>query len=132
MNFEIVKEDWAMFFESLSKRRYEWITKIEVLKGEIGDQVLTDGMPLNGITVETRGDRTTIDISVGDDTEAHQTHNVNNPVQVVFLAAEDYHGEVIDIEEEDGTKTLITFIEPMGVLVGYKESAMTVTVAPAA
>jgi hypothetical protein len=122
MNFEINKEDWAMFFDSLSKRRYEWITRIEVINGEIGDQVLSDGMPMNGVTVERRGDRTNIDISVG--MEDHQTHNILNPTRVSFLAADDAHGDIVDIEEEDGTKTLITFIEPMGVLVGIREESI--------
>ena len=127
MNFEIIKEDWTRFFESLSKRRYEWITKVEVLQSEIGDQVLTDGLPLNGITVETRGSRVSIDISVGENTENHQTHNIVNPTRVAFLAADADHGDVIDIEEEDGTKTLITFIEPMGILVGYTAVEMVAT-----
>ena len=128
MNFEIKRENWADFFDSLGKRRYEWTTKIEVLKSEIGDQVLTDGLPLNGITVETVGDHTSIDISVGEGTGSHQTHNINNPTRVAFLAAADNHGDVIDIEEEDGTKTLITFIEPMGIIIGYSEVDMVATV----
>ena len=127
MNFEIVKDDWALFFESLGKRRYEWTTKVEVLKSEMGDQVLTEGLPLNGMTVEKRGDRISIDISVGENTEAHQTHNIENPVRVAFLPAETNHGDVLDIEEEDGTKTLITFIEPMGILVGYEKAEMIAT-----
>lgn len=126
MNFEIKKENWAEFFDTLSKRRYEWKTKIEVLASEIGDQILTDGLPFNGITVETNGDRTTIDVSVGENTESHQTHNIINPVRVAFLAAADNHGDVIDIEEDDGTKTLITFIEPMGIIVGFTEISVAI------
>jgi hypothetical protein len=128
MNFEIIRDDWAMFFESLGKRRYEWTTKVEVLNSEMGDQILTDGLPLNGITVETRGDRITIDISVGENTDAHQTHNIQNPIRVAFLAADDAHGDVIDIEEEDGTKTLITFIEPMGIIAGYAERSFATSI----
>ncbi|CAN5764869.1 hypothetical protein BH24ACI3_BH24ACI3_08020 [soil metagenome] len=121
MNYEIKKENWANFFESLSKRRYEWKTRIEVLNLDMGYQTLTKGLPLNGVTVETKGDRTSIDISVGESTDAHQTHNVQNPSRVAFLPGTENHGDVIDIEEEDGTKTLITFIEPMGLLIGYME-----------
>jgi hypothetical protein len=121
MNFEIKREDWADFFETLSRRRYEWKTRIEVLNTDIGDQVLTEGLPLNGFTVEIAGDRTSIDISVGENIDAHQTHTISNPTKVAFLAAEENRGDVIDIEEEDGTKTLITFIEPMGIWVGYIE-----------
>lgn len=128
MNFEIKKRDWPGFFNLLGRRRFEWITKIEVMNSEMGDQVLTDGLPLNGITVETNGDRTTMDISVGENTDAHQTHNILNPKRVAFLKADENHGDVIDIEEADGTKTLITFIEPMGILVGYQETEMVAAI----
>lgn len=121
MNFEIKKENWADFFNTLSKRRYEWKTKIEVLAGDMGNQVLTEGLPLNGITVETKGDFTSIDISVGENTESHQTHNIKNPTRIEFLESDDSFRDVLDIEEADGTKTLITFIEPMGIIVGYTE-----------
>ncbi|HEX6124118.1 MAG TPA: DUF5335 family protein [Pyrinomonadaceae bacterium] len=127
MNYEIKKENWAKFLDDLSKRRYEWTTSVEVLSSEIGDQILTDGLPLNGITVETTGDRTSIDISVGEGTDAHQTHNIKNPTKIAFLAGEEGRSDVIDIEEENGTKTLITFIEPMGIIFGYTEVEMVAT-----
>ena len=129
MDFEIKKENWIDFFESLSKRRFEWKTRIEVLSPNMGDQVLSEGLRLNGITVEQIDDRISIDISVGENTDAHQTHNIQNPTRVAFLAAADNHGDVIDIEEPDGTKTLITFVEPMGILIGFIEEEFAIAVA---
>ncbi len=41
-----------VFFDDLSKRRFEWQTKIEVIKESIGDQILAEGLALNGITLE--------------------------------------------------------------------------------
>ena len=117
MNFEIKRDNWAGFFETLSKRRYEWKTKIEILSPETGDQTLTGGLPLNGITFENVSDRTSISISVGENTDQHETHNIKNPSRVAFLAAADNHGDVIDIEETDGIKTLITFLQPTGIMV---------------
>ncbi len=55
MNFELKKEDWARFFDNLSKRRFEWMTEVEVLGANVGDQTLSNGLPLNGITVEVVG-----------------------------------------------------------------------------
>ena len=87
---------------------------------DIGDQVLTEGLPLNGITVETAGDRTSIDLSVGENTDSHQTHTINDSSKVI-VASDENQGDVIDIEEADGTKTLITFIEPMSIWIEYIE-----------
>lgn len=119
MHFELKKEDWGKFFDNLSKRRFEWMTEIEVVSKEFGDQTLSNGLPLNGITVEPGVDQTSIDISVGETAGHHQTHTIRDPTRVAFLAGDAAHGDVVDIEEANGTKTLIRFVEPMGVLVGY-------------
>lgn len=124
MKSELKKEDWGRFFDTLSKRRFEWRTEIEVVGENVGDQTLSEGLPLNGITVETIDGRTSVDISVGASTGHHQTHNISNPVRVAFLAGDNFSGDVVDIEEADGTKTLIRFIEPMGLLVGFAEYEM--------
>ena len=124
MNLEIERQYWNEFFNSLSKRRYEWKTEIEVLDIERGDQILSANLRLNGITVEGTGKETTIDISVGEKTDRHQTHNIINPTRVAFLPAEGNHGDVVDIEEGNGTKTLIKFIEPVSLLVGFTEMSM--------
>jgi hypothetical protein len=121
MRYEVEKNKWEQFFNNLGKRRFEWITEVEVLSNEMGVQTLSRGLPLNGITVETVADDTLIDISVGESTGHHQTHLIKNPVRVGFLAGTDNRGDVVDIEEADGTKTLLRFTEPMGVLVGFAE-----------
>jgi hypothetical protein len=127
MNAEINKNDWKNFFENLSKRRFEWRTRIEVLSPETGDQVLSDGLPLNGVTMETVGDDIRIDLSVGENTNRHLTHNIVNPSRVAFLKGNESHGDVIDIEEANGTKTLITFIGAMELMVGIMETEMSIT-----
>lgn len=119
MSAEIRKEDWVRFLEILSKRRFEWKTKIEVLSTEFGDQILSDNLPLNGITLENKGGSVTMDISVRVNGESHQTHSVKDPSRIAFLTAAG-HGDIVDIEEEDGTKTLIHFKEPRGLLIGFK------------
>ena len=118
MTYEIKREDWNRFFDALSKRRYEWRTEIEVLSPTLGDQILNMSLPFNGVTVEGSGEQVKLEISVGESTGEHQSHNIVNPVRVAYLASET-HGDVIDIEEADGTKTLIRFNEPSELLVGF-------------
>jgi hypothetical protein len=119
MSYEIKRDEWKKFFDTLSKRRYEWKTEIEILSPNIGDQTLNVALPFNGITLEGAGPQTSLDISVGENTEMHQTHVIVNPTRVAFLASEDDRGDVVNIEEADGTKTLIRFVEPIDLLVGF-------------
>ncbi|MFT3744811.1 MAG: DUF5335 family protein [Pyrinomonadaceae bacterium] len=121
MNYEIEREDWKLFFDTLSKRRHEWKTEIEILSPTMGDQTLNSALPFNGITLERDGSKLTLDVLVGENTANHQTHVIVEPNRVAFLASDGNHGDVIDIEEADGTKTLIRFVEPMDLLVGFTE-----------
>lgn len=120
MNTEIQINKWSEFFETLSKRRFEWKTSVEVLGPDLGDQMLSDGLPFNGITMEKR-EIPAISISVGENPDAHQTHRISEPTKVAFLEADNSHGDIVEIEEKNGTKTLITFIEPRGILIGFAE-----------
>lgn len=118
MTIEIPKEKWSEFFNDFSRRRFAWETKIEVLDESVGDQILSEGLPLNGIIFEEKNGKSTLEISVGENTEQHQTHNIVNPTKVAYLG-ENGNGGVLEIEEETGVKTLIRLINPMPVYVGY-------------
>ena len=120
MNTEIEMNKWREFFETLSKRRFEWKTSIEVMGPDLGDQMLSDGLPFNGITME-KGETPAISISVGENPDAHQTHRISEPINVAFLDADNSKGDIVEIEEKDGTKTLLTFIEAKGILIGFAE-----------
>lgn len=120
MTINLPKDKWAQFFDDLSKRRFGWTTKIEVMSESMGDQILSDNLPLNGITVEHSGDESTIEIAVGEST-THQSHNIANPSKVAFLGDDEKAGGIVEIEEDNGTKTLVHIIEPMPVIVSYSE-----------
>jgi hypothetical protein len=122
MTNEIPMQQWAKFFDDLTKKRFEWQTKIEVISGDMGSQILDEGLPLMGITVEQKKDESFIGIIVGQDSAHHQTHNISNPTKVAYLSKEENHGGVVEIEEADGTKTLIHIIEPMPLVINYAEN----------
>ncbi|MBK9527137.1 MAG: DUF5335 family protein [Acidobacteria bacterium] len=127
MSYELKREDWKKFFDILSKRRFEWKTEIEVLSPTLGDQILNISLPFNGITVEEVDGTSTLVLSVGETTDQHQTHTILNPVRVAFLASENDRGDVVAVEEADGTKTLIRFVEPIDLLVGFTTIEMVAT-----
>lgn len=121
MTIEISKEKWTEFFNDLSRRRFGWETRIEVLDESVGDQILSEGLPLNGVTFEEKAGRHELEIAVGETAESHQTHVIANPSKVVYLDEGDFMGGVIEIEDETKTKTLVKLVNPMPVYFGYAD-----------
>ncbi|REJ79443.1 MAG: hypothetical protein DWQ47_01520 [Acidobacteria bacterium] len=119
MTLQIPKEEWGNFFDDLTRRRFEWKTHLEVFSSEIGDQILSDGLPLKGVTFEVRGGKEVVEVLLGKSTDDHQTHNIFNTESVQFLPNEGDGGGILEIEESDGTKTLVRLIEPMPLKKGY-------------
>lgn len=123
MTQEIPKYRWLSFFDNLTKRRFEWRTKIEVISEEIGSQILENGLPLQGITAEIMSDeKSVVEVLVGQDRKHHQTHNIKNPTKIAYLSDDDSPSGIVEIEEADGTKTLIHIMQPTPLAVDYSES----------
>ena len=120
MTLEIPKEKWSEFFNDLSRRRFGWTTRVEVLDEAVGDQILSDGLPLNGITFEAKSGRSEIELLVGETTARHLAHKISNPAKVEFLDEGDFAGGVIAIEEENKIRTLIRLLNPMPIFLGYE------------
>ena len=118
MTHEIPQEKWSEFLDDLSRRRFGWTTRVEVLNAELGDQILSDSLPLGGITFEEKSGRREIEISVGETAGQHQMHIVSKPVRIEYLDEGDFAGGVIEIEEEAGTRTLVRLLNPMPVRLG--------------
>lgn len=121
MTKEIQKENWVTFFDDLTKRRFDWQTKIEVFSDDFGSQVLDEGLPLAGITSEGKGDKTTVAIFVGTDEDHHQTHTIKNPTKVAYLGDDIKPSGIVEIEEASGTKTLVHIIQPMPIVTKFTE-----------
>ncbi len=122
MTSEIPKEYWGMFFDDLTKRRFDWQTRIEVIGNEIGNQILDKGLPLAGITCESIGEDDYIEIFVGTDDDHHQAHTIKNPIRILYSGEGKNPGGIIEFEETDGTKTLVHIIQPMPLPVKYAEN----------
>lgn len=122
MTIEIPKEKWTKFFDDLSRRRFGWKTDVEVMSESVGDQILSDDLPLNGIVFEEKAGRSQLEISLGETADNHQTHTISNPSKIVYLDEGNFLGGVVEIEEEKSdTKTLIKLLNPMPIYVGYAD-----------
>jgi hypothetical protein len=92
------------------------------MNADMGDQVLVNGLPLFGITAEPLDDGVSIEIMVGIEKEQHQTHNVTNPSRITYLSQPGKTSGVVEIEEANGTKTLIHLLSPLPIKLEYMEN----------
>lgn len=107
---EIPRQDWFPYFESLNKRALGQPVHVEVENREIGDQELSRTLPLVGIELEKKGSEAgDIEVTVEDEQHDELMHHVDNPTRVWLLVDDNGNIDSMDIEDQDGGKTLIYF-----------------------
>lgn len=102
---EIPQNQWRQFFDDFSKQHAGWVIDLEVIGREIGDQQEVNDLPLVGITADAKGSEPGLEITAGQTTDSHVTHIINRPRHVWVKQP----GNSIEIEAEDGTKTILNF-----------------------
>jgi hypothetical protein len=105
---EIEKTKWTAYLTALSEEYHGWGVIIEVLAGELGDQHVMDGLPLQGLSYERAGSQAgDILVEAGDLGSPFETHLIHRP-RVVRIAATQPGAEMdIEIEDEEGITTLV-------------------------
>jgi hypothetical protein len=106
---EITRELWPSELDTFGVQHAGWIVTLEVLSQELGDQLQTSGLPLTGIAVELDRAPERIEIMVGGRLETHLTHVVEGPCRVWLREPEVPGDEAIEVECDDGTRTLVHF-----------------------
>jgi hypothetical protein len=127
MTTQIKREEWKSFFDDLSRDLAGWQTVVEIFSDNVGAQILAEGLPFAGLTYEDSDDKPSIELTLGEERENHQTHSIVNPQLVAFEGTGVGPAGVLDIEDDAGTKTLIKFVQPFPVLAEYEEAEIVRT-----
>lgn len=105
---EIPQHEWQTYFETLAEQYAGWATTVEALHGELGDQRVMDGLPLQGISYEPAGSRAgDIVIEAGDAGTAFEAHPVNRPTTVRVALTQPGAETDVEIASADGYTTLV-------------------------
>jgi hypothetical protein len=104
---EIPRGEWEAFFEGFSRRHQGWLSTLEVLRERLGAQTEARELPFQGAFSDRNGDRVTI--LVGRDAGDHLAHVVENPSRLWVEVGEGGAEAALDIESDDGTKTILEF-----------------------
>ena len=124
MTSEIQRFEWKLFFDKLSRDATDWETSVQVINDRDGAQMMSEGLPFNGVTFDDKGVKAVIEVLIGSGTSNHQTHNISEPVRVAFESTGKGPSGTLEIEDAAGTKTLVMLVRPMPVLAVYNSSEM--------
>ena len=107
----VPRAEWFTFLRSFSRRHKDQPVTVRVLSPSLGSQVEALDLPLEGI-VAGRQPTAPISISLGGSLSRHVEHNVTDPIQAWVKLSEDGTEEALDIESQDGTRTIIQLRSP--------------------
>jgi len=104
---KIPTERWADWSATFTNGNRERLIKIELVGDEVGAEPLVDGAALVALDYDPVGKGNNFVISYGDET-APSSHVITLPVTV--WQAQDENGLVVslEIETEDGSRTIVT------------------------
>ena len=106
---EIPRDAWDQFFNQFSQDHDTHIVAVEVMGREIGAQIEGRSLLLSGIS-PADDKRDSIALSFDSlDGDEHLTHMVNKPTHVWIQRSEHDADEALEIEDADGTRTLVRF-----------------------
>lgn len=107
---EIPKTQWVVYLSELSTRHRERSVILRLESGTIGDQVLAEGLPLLGISLEEKGPSAdAIEITVAKNGSTSFCHLIDGPQRIYVQEGDDGRPQCMDIEDRQGQKTLLFF-----------------------
>jgi hypothetical protein len=113
------QHNWAEFTELFSRQNKSRPTRIGVFEGEPGnmtDYWLADGLPLEGIDIDARGDAPTIEIMLGETGKADSrafTHTIKNARFMKLILSASGESDGLEVEDERGAITILRFENPI-------------------
>jgi hypothetical protein len=108
MTEEIPRGGWASYLSSLSRQYQGWRLTIEVLSLGLGDQLASDGLPLQGLSLETRGSESgDVLIEAGHSIDEFMIHHVDHPLHVRMAVTQPGAEANLQVVSRDGTVTLL-------------------------
>lgn len=101
------QHEWTKFLKFFSEQNEGRPTRIGVFecdRDKVNDYWLEDGLPLVGIDIDTKGERPSVQIIVGN-----FTHEVKDAVKLVFRLGVEADEDGMDVSNAAGQTTILRF-----------------------
>jgi Family of unknown function (DUF5335) len=105
---ELDKSQWATFLESLTQELPISDVRIDIISPELGDEVEADGLILEAMSYDSRGDVFEVAAGRGGPTgPALVHHRVDHPQHIWVDSRAGILPSSVAVDDEDGVRTLL-------------------------
>jgi hypothetical protein len=108
----IAKDQWIPFLAEFTRENRGAHARLDVLGEGVGYQVETEDRPFDGVAADIKDQERSVWISFGSTPEDHLTHGVHAVIAIWVLPPTANAGPVLDVESEDGTRTVLELSKP--------------------
>jgi len=113
-NVVIEPAEWNAFFTRFTRDYRGAHATLEVLGADIGDQVMTEDRPFDGVAADFKDNERSVWITFGygSTPEDHLTHGVHKVTAVRAGPPPPHAAAILEFESQDGIRTLLTVSHP--------------------
>jgi hypothetical protein len=104
---KIEMNQWIPFLAAFTLENRGAHARVDVLGETVGYQVETEDRPFDGIDADVKDRERTVWIHFGATPSDHLSHGVHSATAIWVVSATEDAGPALEIEAEDGTKTVL-------------------------
>ena len=108
----VPRSEWFRFFDAFSRRHRGRTATVHVFGPRVGSQIEARGMPLEGIVSNADGTGPIAIYLGAAPPTANIEHEIDEPRQVWVEFSDDGREEALQLESQDGTKTMLELEPP--------------------
>jgi hypothetical protein len=104
---QIPRAEWPSFFDGFNRRHEGWLVTARLLTPTLGAQIEANDLPFEGVVADSV--QGTVSVHLGRRPGSHLEHSVERPVQIWLELTDEGAESALEIESEDGIKTILQF-----------------------
>jgi hypothetical protein len=108
----IEPDQWIPFLAEFTRENSGAHARLDVMGPEFGYQVETENRPFDGVSADVKDGARNIWITFGSDRANHFTHGIEGVAALRVLSGVPHGGAVLEVETQDGTKTVLELTNP--------------------
>jgi hypothetical protein len=109
---ELETHQWIAFLADFTQQNRGAHAHIEVLDPNNGYQIEASDRTFDGVSVDVKDGEKNLWITLGSTPGDHHAHGIQNVTAIRVLPPTKTAGAVVEVETQDGTKTLLELTRP--------------------